>query len=341
MPIIMFRRPGSRNPKVIFVAVALLGAIISAFTPQTALASGRQRTAGSTTGQVVPTSQVLGAVQAAQSLQSVPKDVRPSLTDNGDTAGPGFGKDFSCKSGPPNKAKVPGYGFGECSYGDLKSSKLMVVYGDSHAGMWGEALQYIALRAGWRLVTFYLYECPDPNYNYISWQTNSPDKQCSEFHAIAPGAIDGLHPQLVVVTSEAEAFQVNHRGVLATSTQWQTGWEKVFQSLRRPGTRVVMIGDIPQWSNNDAYCLAAHMSDVQACAASPKQALAENVAAERAAAAASRVQYISPEPWICARQCEPIVDGIRVFNDQYHLTGTYVAYLSGALQHSLDIPDAS
>jgi hypothetical protein len=100
-----------------------------------------------------------------------------------------------------------------------------------------------------------------------------------------------------------------------------------------------MIGDIPQWSDDYQYCLAAHMRNVQACATTAKEAAPYNLAAEKRAAAAAKVQYISPGPWVCARQCEPIIDGMRVFNDQYDLTGTYVQYLSEALQQALGLPD--
>jgi hypothetical protein len=312
---------------------------LSSIWGQPVLAAAKSDATAPLAGEVVPASRVLQEVESAQTLQSVPAGVARHLTSN-DEAGPGFDKNISCHSLPANKAGVPSYAFGACSYGDLTSSKLMVVYGDSHAPMWAEALEYVALRAGWRLVTYYLWNCPVPNLTYISSQTNSPNKQCSEFHSIAPPAIDALHPQLVVVTSEAGYQQVK-RGVVATAAQWQQGWTKVIGSLRRTGTRVVVLGDIPQWSDDDPYCLAAHMGAVQSCASSPKEAIPVNVPAEQKAASVTKVQYISPEPWICARMCEPIIGGIRVFNDEYHLTGTYVEYLSEALQEALSLPDAT
>lgn len=323
--------------KVGVLAGALLGtAVISPSGAQAWASANRSSGASSLAGEVVPASDVLSAVEAAQALRSVPRDLQPGLTVN-DEANPVV-NDMSCRSAP-NRAGVPFYAFGGCTYGDLSSSKLMVVYGDSHAAMWAEALQYIALRAGWKLVTYYLWNCPAPDLSYISSQTGSPNKQCSEFHEIAPPAVARLHPQLVVVTSEA-GYQQVARGVVATPAQWQSGWAKAIQELRRPGTRTVMIGDIPQWGNDDAYCLGAHMDDVQSCATSPKEGVPVNVPAEERAAGASKVQYISPEPWICARKCEPIIGGMRVYNDEYHLTGDYVEYLSGALQQALGLPDA-
>ncbi|HTT88184.1 MAG TPA: SGNH hydrolase domain-containing protein [Acidimicrobiales bacterium] len=332
------RRKQAPSRKLLVGAVAAT-AVLSSIWGQPATAAANSNTGAPLSGEVVPAARVLQEVQAAQTLRSVPEGVARHLTSN-DEAGPGFDKNLSCHSVAANKANVPSYAFGACSYGDLNSSKLMVVYGDSHAPMWAEALEYIALRAGWRLVTYYLWNCPVPNLSYISSQTNSPNKQCSEFHSIAPSAIDALHAQLVVITSEAGYQQVK-RGVVATAAQWQAGWTKVIDSLRQAGTRVVVLGDIPQWSDDYAYCLAAHMGAVQSCASLPKDAIPVNVPAEQKAASVTKVQYISPEPWICAHMCEPVISGIRVFNDEYHLTGTYVEYLSGALQQALGLPDTA
>jgi hypothetical protein len=327
------------NQKLVLAAVLLGAAAIGSLGGPADLAAAQKGpgAASSPAQEVVPVSDVLKAVQASQSLQSVPKDLRPGLTVN-DQANPND-IDIDCHSARPNKADVPFYAFGACTFGDLTASKLMVVYGDSHAPMWGDALQGIAERTGWRLVAYYLWDCPAPNFSYILSDTKSAGTRCSEFHAIAPPLIDSLHPQLVIVTSEA-GYQSTVPGKVISPARWEAGWVNVLKSLKRPGTRLVMIGDIPQWSDDYPYCLAAHMSDLQACAATPQEAVPYNVPAERSAAAAMKVQYISPEPWICAGKCEPIIDGLRVFNDQYHLTSTYVQYLSGALQQALGLPDA-
>jgi hypothetical protein len=331
-----------RIPRRLGAAAAALAVAtaMGTFSAPAVFASPRVASAtGNLGGAAVPAVNVLKAVQAAQSLQSLPSGVKSTLTAN-DLAAPGFGGNVICESGATNKPGLPDYEFGECSYGDLTSKKLMVVYGDSHAGMWGEALQYIALRAGWKLVTFDLSNCPAPALNYVSWATNTLDTQCEAFHSAAPAAIARLHAQLVVVTSDAQAQQAKH-GVIYTAAQWEQGWSQTLKQLRHVGTRLVMIGDIPQWADDSSACLAAHTSTVQDCASLPQPALAPDIASERQAASANKVQYISPTNWICGKQCEPVIDGLRVFNDEWDLTSIYVAYLSGALQQSLGIPNAS
>jgi hypothetical protein len=275
-------------------------------------------------------SQVLAAVRDAQKLQTLPNNVEPGLTVTTDAAGVPSGK---CPTGSGVMAQQG------CAYGDLKSKKLMVVYGDSHAAMWAEALRSIASRAGWRLDMFALGGCLLPDLPLISSQTNQLNTQCQQFHALAAPAIKKLHPNLLVLSSESSGQTAV--GVPVTPAQWQSGLMKTFASVSEPGTSMVMIGDIPQWSLNDADCLAAHMTSVQSCAVAPAQALSSNLQAEERAATLSGAKYIPTTVWACAAKCEPVINNIRVYFNQYHFGAIYIDYLSGALQQALGIPTAT
>ena len=200
----------------------------------------------------------------------LPNNVLPGLTVTTDAAGVPAGK---C---PIASGVMAQQG---CAYGDLKSKKLMVVYGDSHAQMWAEALKIIADRTGWRLDVFALPGCELPDLTLISNVTNQPNTQCQQFHVLAAQAIKQLHPNLLILSSESSGQTAV--GIPATPSQWQSGLEKTFASVSEPGTSMVMIGDIPQWSLNDADCLALHMTSVQSCAVAPAQALSSNLQAEK------------------------------------------------------------
>jgi len=312
------------------VAGVICGVLVIAMATFTASAAS-----GSTTSKkktvLASNAQVLRAVQQAQSLQTVSPNIQPSLSNTTDVAqadGDGAPSVYQCH-------KIPSYAFGGCAYGDPKGKKLMVVYGDSHAEMWASALSSIASRIGWRLELFALPGCPAPDLSFISFQTNSANTQCTAFHKYAPPAIKALHPALVVVTSEST--QQVSQGVYATPAQWESGLIATFRSLSETGTILKMIGDIPEWENDDADCLAAHMSSLQSCAATRVEALSVNLSAEKDASARSGVQYIPSTPWICAAECEPVVSNIRVYLNEFHLTGTYAQYLSGVLQRAMNL----
>jgi hypothetical protein len=233
-----------------------------------------------------------------------------------------------------NPANVPVGEFGGCLVGDYKSNKLMVVYGDSHAGMWASALEAIAVRNQWSLRAFALPYCPPEDLRLVEF--GNVNTKCAAFHQDAPTAIRALHPKLLVITGQTIGAQ-SAPGVSYTTGQWKEGLIRTINALKQTGTRIVVIGNIPEWTNDDADCLAAHETDVQACMVPLKQGIPMNVAGEREAARATRVDYIDPAPWVCARMCVPVVGNMRIFLDQYHFTKTYSVYLSGALQQTLGL----
>jgi hypothetical protein len=175
--------------------------------------------------------------------------------------------------------------------------------------------------------------CPAPDLQYISAQTKSPNTECDDFHTSAIEAIRGLHPDLVVVTSVSDQFLVDWSH--PTAAQWRDGWVSTFNKLAQPGTKFAMIGSMPQWPNSDARCLAAHVRAVQECSASVEDATPVNLDAEEAASTAAGAVYIPTLPWICAARCEPVIADKRVYINEFHLTGPYAVYLTGALEEAL------
>jgi hypothetical protein len=282
---------------------------------------------------VVTISEVSRAVTAAQKITALPSDLTPSLINSTDKAWAGapYGP---CHQLVGQPADVPVGEFGGCLFGDYQSDKLMVVYGDSHAGMWSSTLEAIAIRDHWSLRTFALPYCPPEDLTFVEF--GKVNAACAAFHRAALTAIRVLHPKLLVVTGQTIDEQ-SAPGVFYTSNQWKEGLVRTIEALKQMGTRVVVIGNIPQWTSDDADCLAAHETDVQACMVPRDQGIPVNVAGERAAAQATGVAYIDPTPWVCSQMCVPVVGNMRVFLDEYHFTRTYAVYLSGALQQALGL----
>ena len=277
------------------------------------------------------TAEVLDAVKAAQQLQTLPGDVKPSLQQS-DQAGPRGHFDCTEPADNPSGAKV----FGNCAYGDPHGTKLMVLYGDSRACMWGSSLAGVAAKNGWKLMDFCLPGCPGPDLHFTSEQTKSPNDACDAFHTSAVTAIRNLHPQLVLVSSSGGANSLTD-GNEPTDDQWRDGWISTLAKLSQPGTKVAMIGVLPTWTTNDSRCLAAHSDDIQKCSATLDRAFPSALrrAGEQAAADRAGALYVSPQSWICADTCQPVIASIRVFNDNFHLTQSYADYISGALSDAL------
>jgi hypothetical protein len=139
--------------------------------------------------------------------------------------------------------------------------------------------------------------------------------------------------------------------ILATTDQFPDmyesrflkGLEEDFRMLKAPGRRLVMLGDVPLLAQDGPTCLAAHESDVQAC--STPEPLAEkylaptgNFQKESAAVAKVGASFVNVTPWLCTRKtCPAVIGHYEVYEDLYHITSTYVAYLSPVLQVALGL----
>ena len=287
------------------------------------------------------TAQVLEAVKAAQSINDLPNSVAASLPtastpqDQAKATGrfdchqialPGNFVDFS-------KSELE-HEFGQCAAGDENGAKLMVIYGESRAPMWAAALEGVAAKNGYKLRTFYLNGCPALDLHFMSYQTHAPNDECDQFHQSAIAAIRNLHPDLVITTSVSTQMLAD--GSQPTAAQWQEGWALTFRELTQPGTRLAMLGDIPTWENDDARCLAAHVSAVQECSVPISEGTPSgNLDAEQAAASAAGALYIPTLPWACAERCEPVIADIRVYGNRYHFSKSYAVYLTGAVGEAL------
>ncbi|HUA94299.1 MAG TPA: acyltransferase family protein, partial [Acidimicrobiales bacterium] len=239
---------------------------------------------------------------------------------------------------PPSSSPYPpractgsgtGGGLGACSFGDVHAAAdhTLVLYGDSHAGMWFHPLDAIASRAGWRLVVLYLGGCPPSLYPYEGVFPGFQQQSCLPFHRFALRTIRDLGPAVVVVSQE--------RNSVLRPAQWNRGLRKVLDDIDTPGTEKIVLGNIPL--SGGPACLAAHQDDVPACDGTVLQSYNT---AERRAAAAAGARYIDVTPWFCAQRCSPIVGTFDVYFNTLHVAAGYTMFLEGVLASAVALPSS-
>jgi hypothetical protein len=320
------------SARMIAVAAVVLSACSTSNAP--AAPRGASTDPGRT---FATTAQVLEAVKAAQSINTLPNSVGFLTKEDWPFA---IGH-FDCHDVDPHAVDLPASvldpsrsEFGQCAAGREHGTKLMVTYGDSRAGMWGAALESVAAKNGYKLRTFHMGNCPPLDLHFFSYERHVPDEDCYQFRQSAIAAIRNLHPDLVIVTS----FSTHMLADLSqpTAAQWQKGWESTLKELTQPGTRLVMFGDIPDWEKDGARCLAGHVMAVQQCSTPISEGTPSgNLGAEQAAAAAAGALYIPTLPWVCADRCEPVIANNRVYQDRFHFSMGYTVYLTGAVGEAL------
>jgi hypothetical protein len=278
---------------------------------------------------LTPADQLLAAVASAASLTKVPTGLAPTL-EKAETDLENVGI-TGCEK-PDLEPAV-----GRCIYGDKNGAKTVVLFGDSHAGMWLTSLHVAASRSGWQLRVFSKGGCPAPTLSFYDRQANKQNTECDASRIANIQAIKALHPAVVVVTS-ASFEQAITKDKNATSDMWQTGMIETLNALKDPSVRLVLLGDMPVLEQTNPECLAAHLTDIQKCGSTREQALAEVfTSAEQAAATATGADYIDVSDWFCNEQCSPIIDGKQVYRNRYHVTATYATFATGAFADALHL----
>jgi len=222
-----------------------------------------------------------------------------------------------------------------CTYGPATATRTVVLLGDSHALQWFPAVEELALRNGWRLVSLTRSSCTPAPVAVVNAKLHRRYVECDAWRSGALGRIDRLRPDLVLVTSKT-----NYPGMLAGDPAdpdrlWGEAWARLFAALRADAGRVVLLADTPTLSRDPLDCLTTY--GVADCAEPPGTVLRDarwRAGAENAARAAG-IAVLDPTPWLCGRRCPLIVGDLLVYRDNNHLTSAYAASLSPLLRRAL------
>jgi peptidoglycan/LPS O-acetylase OafA/YrhL len=296
--------------------------------------------ASPTHNQVVPASNeqvVLDQVAAAAKITTVPKDLQPSLSEAAADWGGNY-ESGQCQADQSQSSEHI------CTLGDPYGTKLMVVYGDSHALMWLPAFEAIAKAAGWRLVVLGKVYCPAEPVtiaNQPVWSDpGGPDLSCDQWHRWAAQWINVHKPGLLVITQFPSYLAPRTNGsppVAFTEPQWLAGFKDLIDSIHVPGMRETLLGTTPTLAQSGPFCLAEHPNDVQLCSTPALQS--EQIAsAEHLQALATGIGYVSPLPWFCSAVCTAVIDKYNVYLEGIHISATWARYLENVLARSLGFP---
>ena len=268
--------------------------------------------------------QVSNLVKASTHIQRIPAGLTPSLSNI-----------LTDWGGPPGKC-APAVGVASappCVFGDPQGRHTMVLYGDSHALMWFQAMNAIAKNAHWRLVIVakgycsvdrFLAETPSAYYGI-----------CGPWQNWALRRIKEVNPDLVVATQEES---LPFGGGQYTNKEWQQGLEDGLKPLEGPHTTFIVLGNIPQFGWWPAQCLGLHQHAVQQCSESLRTAVpsGQNDAEERAVTALGG-RYINVAPWFCSDRCSVVIGRYQPYFNQQHITETYSAFLERVLAEQLQL----
>lgn len=261
--------------------------------------------------------QVVSLVDSSTTLTTVPANVDPPLDvvagDNiNDIA-------FHTNGGGCSNPSA-------CTYGDVTGTKIVVLFGDSHAWMWLEAINPIITSLGYQLQLLWKPSCAAADLDF----TTTP---CTTWRTNMMTLIRAEHPALVLMaerTSDITSIGTTQ----VTAQQWTTSLEKTIRYFQSAAIKVVVIGDTPAYANdeNPATCLSQNPTDVQACDTplkNPNPQWADHEGAEKQAVIDTHAGWINPIQWMChGQECAPIIGNMVVYLNWSHITATYSEFLS-------------
>lgn len=222
-----------------------------------------------------------------------------------------------------------------CSSGIASAGRTMVLFGDSHAAHWYPALQEMANRRGWRLVSFTKSACPAVDHPVSHSQLSREYRECRAWRRDVLREVQALRPDLVVVASSSE--------YRLSSEAWFHGTHRVLRSLSASSGSVAILRDTPRLEFDAAACVARKSWRPRAlrrrtCEAvlDPRAGEAVFQALRRAARGYRNAYVVDMRPHVCpGSPCAVYRDGMLVYRDTHHLTAAFSVTLHDELAHQL------
>lgn len=223
-----------------------------------------------------------------------------------------------------------------CAFGPADATRSVVLLGDSHAAQWFPALEVLALRNHWRLVTITKAACPALDLRTYNPVLHREYHECETWRDRAIARIKELRPALLVMAS-ASYYDVDP-AVRAEALAR-------FSFRLRPNVEtLVVVRDTPRPGFNVPSCLArAEWRGADGRATCTYGRESERVwyegqmQAERTVLARHRGSYyVDLSRSLCSSErCEVVRGPLVLFSDAHHLTASFAATLAEPLQEAL------
>ncbi|WP_433721119.1 acyltransferase family protein [Actinoplanes sp. CA-051413] len=264
----------------------------------------------------------------------LPRELTPALA----RAAASSPRDGGCLVPPASRFVSDNIGRGCERHGVVTGSRVMVLFGDSHAQQWFDAVDTIARKRGWRLVVFTKTDCGPALGKVNKLGTTVPYAECDQWRLRALDRIQQLRPAMVVMSARnREGGPLDVEASAGPDQDWASAWAATVTRIKRAGALPVVIPDTPVTHYDVPRCLATHPDAVNDCHLDvfrslflPRQRIV------RALVQAHGGRVVDSTAWFCTpRICPAVIGGTVVYRDDNHLTSVYAKQLAGVLDEAL------
>ena len=219
----------------------------------------------------------------------------------------------------------------KCIFGNKESSVAIGLYGDSHAAQWFPALEKVAIKRGWKLITYTKRGCPPaeiPTYSSVLGKTY---KEC------APWRRNVL--KQMVADGVKVVFVAHFDRLLSASTRkpmWQKEWREAMRgtitALESSGITPILVQDTPYPGQDIPTCLSRNYTNVQLCSPGMSAAYRDDMQQMLVDFDREGKHVLWVKNWFCiTTSCPTVVGNVLVYRDDNHMTVTYAQLIAPLL----------
>jgi peptidoglycan/LPS O-acetylase OafA/YrhL len=230
----------------------------------------------------------------------------------------------------------------DCKFGDPKGSRVMVLFGDSHAAQWFPALDKIAAENGFLLISRTKSACGPTHMPILNSALGRRYTECEVWRKSVIEEIRRIKPDLLVLASSSSyvpaALAKRNRLSAKITPILERRALETFALLKGLVRQLVVIQDTPSFADDPKECLPQNPKPEE-CATPAARALKNRfpwAGADELSSAG--ISTVSMNDMLCnVDHCGPIVSGELAFIDTNHLSASYVRSMSEALLARLKV----
>lgn len=235
------------------------------------------------------------------------------------------------QNGKPCITRVSSPEFVTCEFGNRSSDYVVVLAGDSHAGMWSKTLIDMAEKNNWRVITALKSSCSFADVEIWNDRLKRKYHECDVWRRQAWSQIEKIDPDLIIAAQFSSSYVENardnpHRVSMAS---WSQGLLSSVQRLAGIADRLVLLRDMPTMGKDVPNCVARAIwrgSPVEACDRAREKAVDDRIAGiERAAVTTvPNARYVDMTDLICDEAiCKATNEGQLLYRDAHHISAPF------------------